>query len=293
MLVKLNKKIDNIYPIYLANGAEEFDVKNISEDFAYIIGKSGLYLFQRNFLMESVCKVHTLLGNILDVKEQTQLKIASRIDKSLFKKIIFFFKKVYNEYKQEAVGILVYNQKENNWEFCVPKQSGSLASVKYEGIDKPSEDYVVIGSVHSHSNFSAFHSGIDKKDEEFFDGIHITIGNLDKPVQDFSCEIVHGKNRTKIAVSQVVETDDEQKYNIEDWFKKVQKEPSLMTSTNYPQSTKGSPYYYPYDKTKTEKIDKKNSGGKYNTNQPIPGLSNVNNLEDINDYYGFNGWFNQ
>ena len=41
-----------------------------------------------------------------------------------------------------------------------------------------SEGYTIFGTIHSHCDFSAFHSGIDDADEHGFDGVHVTIGNV-------------------------------------------------------------------------------------------------------------------
>ena len=60
------------------------------------------------------------------------------------------------------------------------------------------------GTIHSHAAMSAFHSGTDDHDEQFFDGVHITIGKLDS-VPEYSCSlVVHGK-RAMFDASQLVD----------------------------------------------------------------------------------------
>jgi hypothetical protein len=38
----------------------------------------------------------------------------------------------------------------------------------------------MVGTIHSHCDFSAFHSGTDTFDESTFDGIHITLGHVNR-----------------------------------------------------------------------------------------------------------------
>jgi len=49
------------------------------------------------------------------------------------------------------------------------------------------EGFELFGTIHSHAGISAFHSGTDDRDEIHFDGLHITVGNLDKPSRSYAC----------------------------------------------------------------------------------------------------------
>jgi len=59
---------------------------------------------------------------------------------------------------------------------------------KYKVGENP-EDLLRVGTIHSHCNSEAFHSDVDKADEKFDDGIHITIGNISL-LPSFSCSLV-------------------------------------------------------------------------------------------------------
>jgi hypothetical protein len=53
-------------------------------------------------------------------------------------------------------------------------------SVKYI---RPSSDEdlgLPVGTIHSHCDFGAFHSGTDHEDESTFDGLHVTFGDITK-----------------------------------------------------------------------------------------------------------------
>jgi len=63
----------------------------------------------------------------------------------------------------------------------------------------------MIGTIHSHCDFSAFHSGTDQADESTFDGIHITLGHVNR--NDFSivASLAFSDNRFPKAIADVCE----------------------------------------------------------------------------------------
>ena len=104
-------------------------------------------------------------------------------------KIISFFKAVVETYSGEANVFLYYSETENKYTLAVPKQEVSAAACDYEEATSI-PGYNLIGTVHSHARMSAFHSGIDDKDEKYFDGLHITVGHLTDDYQSISVSIV-------------------------------------------------------------------------------------------------------
>jgi hypothetical protein len=120
-----------------------------------------------------------------------------------------YFRDIYDMHKTEAVVLLMLNKATKDWRVLhVLQISASGASVNYlhptsnnddykyreamrdkdareaheaviaEYQDLLNQGYAVFGTIHSHCNFSAFHSGVDDADETNFTGLHITIGNV-------------------------------------------------------------------------------------------------------------------
>lgn len=127
-----------------------------------------------------------------------------------------YFKAVYQEHKTECAGILLYNKEKEAWKFFIPiqlfcthsavtyvdplilrmdlktaqqkkiqdtiKEDPKLLAMQQEIEERFDQlldkGYEKAGSIHSHCDFSAFHSGVDDADEFGFDGLHITIGNV-------------------------------------------------------------------------------------------------------------------
>jgi hypothetical protein len=104
-------------------------------------------------------------------------------------KAIAFFHAVYKRHYTEAAVLLHYSH-EHGWDITVPAQKATSAHVDYK-MDERIEGYLCAGTMHSHGYMSAFHSGTDQHDEAEWDGIHITIGNLNKhPLFSMEAEMV-------------------------------------------------------------------------------------------------------
>ena len=206
-------------PCYVAVGDEKIKPENIAEEFAYIIAKGGVYVKQKNFLYEGFFKMDkpAFLGEV----DETIVSKEFKIPYQLFLSIEMFFDDVYKKFKSEAAVLLYYNRPENKWAYCVPQQTVSAAAVSYDiakgvtyviednldaGVDKlPEGEWSQVGSIHSHASMSAFHSGVDDKDEFGFDGIHITIGGFNKPVHEYACRVMFGKKDFKKNLEEVVD----------------------------------------------------------------------------------------
>ena len=91
----------------------------------------------------------------------------------------------------------------------MPKQFVSYSSVFYnreafthiEGF----EDFLCVGTIHSHCDFDAFHSGTDIKDEEDVDGLHCTFGHNNLDEFSISATIAINGHRFQIDPLKVLE----------------------------------------------------------------------------------------
>lgn len=116
-----------------------------------------------------------------------------------------YFREIYETHGTEAAVLLYFNSEKLDWQILYVLQcgaSGGRVDYIYPNSELPdsirddvdaqrmaiqinqqhdqlvSDGYVRAGTIHSHCNFAAFHSSTDDKDEESFDGLHITIGNV-------------------------------------------------------------------------------------------------------------------
>lgn len=108
-----------------------------------------------------------------------------KLPPTIMSQALDFFRRTYNRLKTEAEVLIAYNPNlEPNIKLFIPPQRVSHASVN-SAFDPThlGRGWQLIGSMHSHADFNAFHSGTDTNDAAEFDGVHITIGhvNTDKP----------------------------------------------------------------------------------------------------------------
>lgn len=192
--------LNGLFPVYYG-GEEGFSVSQITEDLAYVVDSTGWKLFKRNGVSIALVAIEKLSGAEA-LSPHINFK-AKKMPFSLLEKVIAFFKEVYRKYQSEAVGYLYYSAADGAWDFVVPKQSASAAHADYEGAPQR-RGWKCAGTIHSHGSMSAFHSGTDDADEEFFDGLHITIGRCDQLNVEFSTSLVVNGQRQMLEIWDVV-----------------------------------------------------------------------------------------
>jgi len=174
-----------------------------SDDIFYIIAKDGIFLKKKIGIVESIAPVDKI--SILEKIEPFAKLYINKIPINVFGKVVAFFREVYNKYKSESVILLYYNQTKKKYIIHVPEQEVSSASIDYKNEIVNYRDYNLIGTIHSHANFGAFHSSTDSFDEKHFDGIHITIGNVNNEEVSISSSLVVNGERFKVEPEEYIE----------------------------------------------------------------------------------------
>lgn len=111
-----------------------------------------------------------------------------KIPRSLWDEVLRFFVANHVKNHSEAVARVYYNRDSDEpWHFVVHPQKVTTATAKDTLADELLgpllvNGYEAFGSIHSHSTMSAFQSGTDRSDEQYGNGIHITLGNLDRDI---------------------------------------------------------------------------------------------------------------
>jgi len=177
-----------MFPVFVNDGNHEIP----DDDILYIVCKEGTYLKKKLGIMESITPVKNI--SILQSIEMMATMHIKPIPGTLFASVMDFFRQVYSEHKSEAIVLLFYNEEKRVYKIIPPAQEVSGAGVDYNRA-MTLEGYTMVGDIHSHANFSAFHSGIDDADEKSFDGLHITIGNNNDTDVSLSASIVSNGQR--------------------------------------------------------------------------------------------------
>lgn len=149
----------------------------------WLIAGEGLFLHRRSILGRGITHRKYLPKFLPELGYKLGYFHYERdnIPEELCSQIVNFFRDVWNEHKTEAEVILLMNYETKEWAIHVPRQKVSGTSVEsaLDPNDIP-EKYQIVGTMHSHCDFNAFHSGTDISDAEDMDGVHFTIGYLDK-----------------------------------------------------------------------------------------------------------------
>jgi len=172
------------------------------DDICYIVAKEGIFLKKKLGIMESISPVKNI--SILKSISTSAKMHVEKIPAITIAKIVDFFKKVHEKYYSEAIVLLFYKEDTKKYRVVPPHQKVSGASVEYNrGLSL--EGWKMIGTIHSHSSMSAFHSGVDDSDEKSFDGLHITIGNVNRKNFSITASIVSNGFRTKVEPEEYID----------------------------------------------------------------------------------------
>jgi len=151
----------------------------------------------------------------------------SKIPEKLWRQIVTFMRWGYTTYRSEVLVSLFYNTEEDDWAaWAFPqKTQGMTVQFLHKHVDYAKDraqfknGWVQLGSVHHHCAMGAFQSGPDEEDEKDREGVHFTLGKMDKPELD-----IHVRQTFKGMVGEIEPIDflEEPKWlkNIPKVFKK-------------------------------------------------------------------------
>lgn len=202
-----NNNVDNNIKVYIYDENEKFP----EDDICYIVARGGIYLKKTLDLVESITPVDKI-SFLKDLPTFGAINIP-KFPPKMFGNIVGFFKEVYEKYKSEAVVLIYYNKDKQSFKIFAPEQEVSSASLSYE-TNHTIKDCILIGTVHSHGSMAAFHSGVDTSDEKNFDGLHITVGKVDKDIElfDICASVAINGMRIKVEPSDYIENLETREY---------------------------------------------------------------------------------
>ncbi len=233
----------------------------------YVVGNNGVFKQMDNPLFSVRFPAKKVAG-LAEIKDAVEIKV-KKLPLPMFKQVESFFANINNRFKGEAVVVLAWSVARDKWAIKIPKQQPNGMNVRYDinagdvlyvyqGDDGelkhvpaeanqpvPAEivDFVDFGTIHSHCDANAFHSSTDDKDEFGFDGLHITIGHLNRAKRDYAQRWILGGMPFKIeAIDHVVDFPADAAVP-EAWIGQVSERPKEMTLVQTGQShLQGAPF---------------------------------------------------
>lgn len=187
-----------LYPIYLYEEGMELP----KEGKYYIVTANGIWFRKETKVGSGLVKVQGIPW--LEKVDATLALQLPKIPGIIVAQAKAFFERVFQVHKAEAYVTLMYSSKLNQYRLWCPKQTVTSASVNYDRTDQPDfaeraqEDWQMVGTIHSHCDFGAYHSGTDVGDEATFDGIHITIGHVNRKQFSMAASIAFNNQREQM-----------------------------------------------------------------------------------------------
>jgi len=224
-----------LFPVRLLEKDKTVKDLKLPDGTSYIVTQKGFSKRVKTALFEYVVDVgenEKVVDLIEEVKPMARV-FTKAIPRDMLRQIEAFFRKIYEIKKGEAVVLLYFHPGKKEWQTWVPKQHPQGMHVQYDPAEAPGEvdGAFLAASVHSHASAGAFHSGTDDKDEIEFDGLHITIGNVDKPTRTYAARWMLGKTVFTAKLDDVLDLEPDELPEVPDaWLKQVEDPPQLSAT---------------------------------------------------------------
>lgn len=210
---------NSMYPVYVYE--EGMDLPK--EGTYFVVAGNGIWLHKDTGIVRGFVPVEQI-SMLSDIDVSVELECSlPKLPARLVWRVKQFFSRVVDKFRAEAEVTLYYNKDKKDYKVHIPKQQVSRAGVRYEraGLThlEGMADYLRVGTIHSHCDFGAFHSGTDINDEADFDGLHVTFGHNDKDVFTISASVVINGERKKVDPLDFMEgivQDNDDHYHLRD-----------------------------------------------------------------------------
>ena len=186
------------FPVYIYE--EGFELPK--EGTFFLVSGNGLWMHKDTGIVSGFVPVDNIsVLQELDANAHVECNLPKVPTRCVWR-IKNFFKNVVAEHHAEAEINLYYNKETNDFKIHIPEQTVSSGGVNYKRMALTHrdgmEDYLRVGTIHSHCDFGAFHSGTDIGDEEDFDGLHCTFGHNNKDDFTISASVVVNGHRLAV-----------------------------------------------------------------------------------------------
>lgn len=169
---------------------------------AFIVARDGLYLRKHSLLGKSQVQVDGV-QHLPEAREYLEYELP-KLPAELMGRVVGFFAAIWRTRRSEALVLLTWDG--SAFGLIVPEQQADWGSVEHrlDPADVP-VGVQLLGTIHSHADMTAFHSGTDEIDEVDVDGLHIVVGELDTARPSFSAAVVIDGKRFSAEPSMVFE----------------------------------------------------------------------------------------
>jgi hypothetical protein len=195
----------------------------------------AIFKVVNNFTGRAVMESKEAFGNsFCPVKEAAEYNMPA-IPRVIIDKLDEFFRLVHAQHGTESIVILTFDttkEGSDGWGVLVPQQENTSVHCKYDAdsiAEMKPDNLMIVGSVHSHPEMSAYASGTDHADQADFDGVHITYGwqkSVNGGATQYHIELQIGGENYKLNPEDVFEYYSHSKDpdpEVVEWSSKVKK----------------------------------------------------------------------
>lgn len=184
-------------PLYLKGS----DFVEPADPVYYLLTRDGLFLVKRTPVFASCTRVRGLPW-LAGAGEEVRWR-GPRVPAALLARAVGFFREVYRRHQAEAVALLVSRADGPTFDLEVPEQVVAGGHARYR-IGPCPPGAIRVGTLHSHAGAEAFHSDLDDLDERHADGLHVTVGTLDRR-PTYACSLVVDGRRFRLDPLEIFE----------------------------------------------------------------------------------------
>ncbi|MEK7645146.1 MAG: Mov34/MPN/PAD-1 family protein [Patescibacteria group bacterium] len=158
----------------------------------YVVARNGLFVSKKMGWVDATVPVAEACA--LRVQYPSAKLLLPKLPGEIIAKALKLAKAVYDVSESE-VCLLLHHGEKTGYQLTVPEQQVTLVTADYDASGRL-PGALCIGTIHSHGRLHAFHSETDHTDEDTADGVHITLGNVDRyPKFSLSAELAINGNR--------------------------------------------------------------------------------------------------
>lgn len=166
----------------IALNGDGYDKLPTPKDPYYVIAREGPFLHKKTQIGTALIRQTDLPKSFGRIGYQGGVFNweGPKVPKEIISSAHDFFKRIFEKHHAEAEVLITMHNETGAFRLFVPYQRVNHSGVK--SIYEPSHidrNYTVVGTIHSHCDFTAFHSGTDSGDASDMDGVHFTIGHVD------------------------------------------------------------------------------------------------------------------
>lgn len=188
-----------MFPFYVRRSPDDPEPE---ERIAYIAGRGGAFVRKATHAFRATVATREF-PMLADVREQADYLLPP-LPPQLVAQALAFFRGEYQRHHGEAILLLSFHPRRGTFRLDAPPQRVSPARVEYDLPLRAAEGFEFAGTIHSHGAITASHSHVDRRDESVFDGIHATIGDLDRRAVSAAASLVVSGRRFPLPVERVL-----------------------------------------------------------------------------------------